>query len=87
MIITNFLIEMNIDIKALPDNFDTKKVVKHEKSQCEICYLKFGISNKRHHCKRCGKSVCSKCSLNQRPLSKKDLKTIYRVCDYCDTDL
>jgi len=78
---------MNIDIKALPDNFDTKKVVKHEKSQCEICYLKFGISNKRHHCKRCGKSVCSKCSLNQRPLSKKDLKTIYRVCDYCDTDL
>jgi len=22
---------MNIDITALPDNFDTKKVVKHEK--------------------------------------------------------
>ncbi len=74
----------------LPDNFDEKKVKPHELSNCEICFTKFDkISNNRHHCRRCGRSVCMKCSLTNRPLSKKDLygkKVTHRVCDYCDCE-
>jgi len=42
---------------------------------------------RRHHCRRCGKSVCSKCSGNMKPLSRGDQKTAYRICDACDTEI
>jgi hypothetical protein len=73
--------------KDLPDEFDEKKVQFHEKDNCEICILKFNTSNRRHHCRRCGKSVCNKCSANQKALSKSDSKTLYRICDACDTEI
>jgi len=39
----------------------------------------------KHHCRRCGRCVCTLCSSSpQRRLSKVDKKK-YRVCDECDT--
>ena len=29
--------------------------------ECQICKQNFGILNREHKCKRCLKSVCSKC--------------------------
>mmetsp|Transcript_27832 Transcript_27832/g.26887 ORF Transcript_27832/g.26887 Transcript_27832/m.26887 type:complete len:165 (-) Transcript_27832:503-997(-) len=45
------------------------------------------LMNWSHHCRRCGKTVCSKCGTNKRYLSKKDKKNLYRICDQCDTIL
>ena len=52
-----------------------------------MCMIDFKLTNRRHHCRLCGKSVCDKCSLNKRYLSKSDKKTYHRVCDFCDTKL
>eukprot|EP00347_Sterkiella_histriomuscorum_P016764 403351941 len=72
---------------ALPEYFDETKVEFHELNNCEICYIKFNTTHRRHHCRRCGKSVCGKCSNNEKPLSRSDQKKLYRVCDQCDTEL
>lgn len=44
-----------------------------------------GNDKQRHHCRRCGLSVCTLCCQSpKRRLSKIDKKK-YRVCDECDT--
>jgi hypothetical protein len=58
----------------------------NEKSFCELCDTTFNLRTKRHHCRKCKKSVCQSCSGTKRQISKKD-QTLYRVCDYCDTQL
>ena len=45
------------------------------------------MTTRRHHCRRCGKSVCNKCSANMQSLSRQDPKTIFRICDACDTEI
>jgi len=56
--------------EALPETFDEKKITFNDLNNCEICYIKFTALNRKHHCRKCGKTVCNKCSNNQRPLSK-----------------
>ena len=69
--------ELEEDFK---DNFN-------EQDNCELCDSKFKkVGNPRHHCRKCYKSVCQKCSNNKRKLAKKD-DTLYRCCDFCDTQL
>jgi len=55
---------------------------------CELCDRNFaklkGIN--RHHCRKCNRSVCQQCSASKRRLAKND-ETLYRVCDFCDTQL
>jgi hypothetical protein len=77
------------DNNGLPESFDVEQVVFHELKHCEICEQVWGMTIRRHHCRKCGKSVCSKCSAQLKPLSKADVasKTAYRVCDGCDTEL
>lgn len=72
---------------CLPDFFDPNSVGHHELKSCEICDVVFSMTQRRHHCRRCGKSVCNKCSANMKPLSRQDAKTVYRVCDACDTEI
>eukprot|EP00347_Sterkiella_histriomuscorum_P005670 403355710 len=80
----------------LPDIFDTKKIKKQKTENCGLCEKNLGRSalagaitgtgsfHKRHHCRKCGTTVCSLCSQQKRRLSKVDKKK-YRVCDVCDT--
>jgi hypothetical protein len=72
---------------CLPEFFDPNSVGHHELKSCEICEVVFNMTQRRHHCRRCGKSVCTKCSANMKPLSRQDAKTVYRVCDACDTEI
>lgn len=72
---------------CLPEVFDPNSVGFHELKSCEICEIVFSLTQRRHHCRRCGKSVCNKCSANMKPLSRQDAKTMYRVCDACDTEI
>ena len=46
----------------------------------------FGLGNKEVTCKRCGNSVCNKCSRNKRQVARLD-PVAYVVCDKCDTEL
>jgi FYVE zinc finger len=60
----------------------------HELKHCEICEQVFNLTIRRHHCRKCGKSVCNKCSANMKALSRQDAKTtLYRICDKCDTEM
>ena len=63
---------------------------------CNDCKLKFTIRRRRHHCRRCGRLFCKKCSGEKLKLAKyispfgimentKDEKL--RVCDTCFTSV
>ncbi|XP_023515845.1 1-phosphatidylinositol-3-phosphate 5-kinase FAB1B-like isoform X1 [Cucurbita pepo subsp. pepo] len=59
---------------------------------CRVCYdcdSQFTFINRRHHCRRCGRVFCSKCTANFIPSpstdpsnAREDSETI-RVCNYC----
>jgi len=34
----------------------------HEATECPVCKNDFGFWNRRHHCRKCGRVVCSACS-------------------------
>ncbi|CAM6126649.1 unnamed protein product [Calypogeia fissa] len=55
---------------------------------CFDCESEFGVFNRRHHCRRCGKVFCGKCSLNTIPASVEEGAPDeegerVRVCNYC----
>lgn len=54
-------------------------------SMCQRCSSDFSITNRRHHCRGCGKVVCSKCSKQNHYLAY--LRGKARVCDDCFQDL
>jgi hypothetical protein len=69
---------------------EDKKVLEEEKTvwqkdeeakQCCLCSVQFSLITRRHHCRKCGKVVCHKCS------DQKEQCTGYanaeRVCDSC----
>ncbi|TYJ97007.1 1-phosphatidylinositol-3-phosphate 5-kinase FAB1B-like [Cucumis melo var. makuwa] len=59
---------------------------------CRVCYecdSQFTFINRRHHCRRCGRVFCSKCTANFIPAlstdptnAREDSEKI-RVCNYC----
>jgi len=50
---------------------------------CEECQAKFGLTTRRHHCRHCGRLLCSKCSTKEMPIIKYNLSKQVRVCDTC----
>ncbi|CAG8670785.1 4014_t:CDS:2 [Ambispora leptoticha] len=69
---------------------------------CRRCHKKFGLLNRRHHCRKCGQVVCDGCSTARVELSpaqlifdpsgKADLNPnqsskLHRVCDSCKNSL
>ena len=70
----------------LPDHFDCKTVRWYDSEHCMLCKMEFGIFKRKHHCRRCGRCCCSECTQNKRMLSKSD-KSIFRICDLCDTKI
>jgi hypothetical protein len=51
--------------------------------QCSFCLRTFGVSLFRHHCRCCGKSVCTAHSDHRRPIVKYGIARAVRVCDVC----
>jgi len=51
-------------------------------TMCQTCNTEFTIVNRRHHCRACGKVVCSNCSGNKAPLRYRQYESV-RVCDSC----
>ena len=59
---------------------------------CHDCNLKFTIRRRRHHCRRCGRLFCKKCSAERVRLEtyispfgvmKNNKEEKLRVCDSC----
>jgi len=50
---------------------------------CEECQTKFGLTTRRHHCRHCGRLLCSRCSAKEMPIIKYNLSKQVRVCDVC----
>lgn len=46
------------DHSNLPEEINTDTNNYHNENACELCDKKFGMKNKRHHCRKCNKSVC-----------------------------
>lgn len=51
-------------------------------TMCQICTAEFTMTFRRHHCRSCGKVVCSKCSSNKAPLAYLQFRC-ERVCKQC----
>ena len=48
-----------------------------------LLQAKFGLTTRRHHCRHCGRLLCSKCSSKEMPIMKYNLSKPVRVCDVC----
>eukprot|EP01062_Namystynia_karyoxenos_P039658 TRINITY_DN28860_c0_g1_i1.p1 TRINITY_DN28860_c0_g1~~TRINITY_DN28860_c0_g1_i1.p1 ORF type:complete len:264 (+),score=40.57 TRINITY_DN28860_c0_g1_i1:109-792(+) len=54
-------------------------------SHCQLCAVGFTMMYRRHHCRRCGRCVCSKCApaANTRPIMEAGLRDPVRHCYKC----
>ena len=51
-------------------------------TMCQACSSEFGLVVRRHHCRACGRVVCSPCSASKAPLRYRQFQS-GRVCDIC----
>lgn len=67
----------------LPETFQVKqKGDYHNLDNCEFCFRNFTFRQPRHHCRKCAKTVCERCSVKRR-LSKCDGELHY-CCFECE---
>ncbi|XP_038062031.1 WD repeat and FYVE domain-containing protein 3-like isoform X2 [Patiria miniata] len=58
--------------------------VKDESSDsCTACGTKFSLTERRHHCRSCGKLFCSKCSRFESAVPRLHINKPVRVCQAC----
>uniref|UniRef100_A0A182Y4P8 FYVE-type domain-containing protein n=1 Tax=Anopheles stephensi TaxID=30069 RepID=A0A182Y4P8_ANOST len=50
---------------------------------CQECGTKFSITMRKHHCRHCGRNLCSRCSNNDVPIIKFGINKPVRVCSVC----
>ena len=54
-----------------------------DECQMKDCDTKFGFVNRRHHCRYCGKLICSKCGKYQLAARMNKDKVVKPVCKAC----
>ena len=52
---------------------------------CAICEVRFTVIERRHHCRKCGRCVCGRCSTRKQTLPELAFTKPVRVCDECWT--
>ena len=50
---------------------------------CLECQSKFSITNRKHHCRHCGRILCAKCSPRELAITKFKSTKPVRVCNIC----
>ncbi|GFR16695.1 FYVE, RhoGEF and PH domain-containing protein 6 [Trichonephila clavata] len=56
-------------------------------TMCQLCTSEFTVTFRRHHCRACGKVICSICSSNRISLAYLGTSKVNRVCDECYSKL
>ena len=51
-------------------------------TMCQVCGGEFSLVTRRHHCRACGKVVCSACSANKAPIKYRQFEAV-RCCNSC----
>ena len=51
--------------------------------ECQLCAVPFSASNRRHHCRHCGRISCGACSAHKLPIPKFGVSKPTRVCADC----
>lgn len=64
-----------IDTAAPPDWTDS--------DVCDRCRSLFTLTNRKHHCRNCGKTFCQPCSARSTPLLQLGITQPVRVCEGC----
>ncbi|XP_064638782.1 uncharacterized protein LOC135494590 isoform X2 [Lineus longissimus] len=54
-----------------------------EAIMCPMCRNKFNQLRRKHHCRQCGKILCSKCCKEKVPLPQLGLEEPERICEIC----
>ncbi|KAH7574485.1 hypothetical protein JRO89_XS03G0302100 [Xanthoceras sorbifolium] len=57
-----------------------------ESARCDVCKCSFNTFRRRHHCRRCGRTLCHEHSSNQMALPQFAIYTPVRVCADCFND-
>ena len=55
----------------------------HAAQRCRGCAALFTMSNRRHHCRKCGKIFCNACCASMLPLPELHYDEPVRVCTHC----
>jgi growth factor-regulated tyrosine kinase substrate len=50
---------------------------------CTRCRVAFTFTNRKHHCRNCGKTFCQACSAKSTPILKYGIVDAVRVCEGC----
>jgi hypothetical protein len=65
-------------------------IIDEDVKKCLICNLKFGLLQRKHHCRNCGSVICSSCSTHRAVIRqlKNETTSLFsrpesRVCDLC----
>lgn len=53
---------------------------------CGLCYVKFSLFKRRHHCRHCAKVYCDACVSHKIVIPKLKYKDPVRVCNNCKTE-
>merc|ERR1712224_356849 len=56
-----------------------------EVTSCEICHAEFGLWRRRHHCRKCGRCVCSRCAPQESmaPIPESGSSELVKQCTKC----
>ncbi|XP_043811259.1 hepatocyte growth factor-regulated tyrosine kinase substrate isoform X2 [Manihot esculenta] len=57
-----------------------------EADRCDVCKCSFSTFRRRHHCRRCGRTLCHEHSSNQMALPQFGIFSSVRVCADCFND-
>eukprot|EP00475_Leptophrys_vorax_P010625 TRINITY_DN17204_c0_g3_i3.p1 TRINITY_DN17204_c0_g3~~TRINITY_DN17204_c0_g3_i3.p1 ORF type:complete len:328 (+),score=56.51 TRINITY_DN17204_c0_g3_i3:30-986(+) len=55
-------------------------------NKCRVCKSEFGIFNRKHHCRKCGRLVCNPCSSSRGYIDDNTKGGPVRLCDDCVRD-
>jgi hypothetical protein len=73
-------------IGPMGDNYPTW-IKDEDAKMCYNCEIKFSMTERRHHCRRCRNVFCAGCSAHKSPIISYGMPDDVKVCEACKTDL
>jgi len=79
--------ESNNSINSISNNLEEEPEIEWMDdsmvTSCLLCIKPFSALRRKHHCRRCGKIFCGKCSSKNILIPDSHYNTLERVCDLC----